>query len=75
MKYLHVYGQKHEHYSVRIIGNREALLKLLAIIEEALKKSYAVDKDFYCGDGEEYECIIQLNENLDGFPLPYFGEK
>jgi hypothetical protein len=69
--YLHLYAQKYQHANAKIVGTREALIKLRDVISEAL---YCIDDsscliDVFANDGEEYSLFVHCVE--DGQFLEY----
>lgn len=77
MKILNVYGQEAWHTEAKIVGNREGLLELKAVIDRALTYKRATsetdvkdnngDTALFASDGEGYELIIECHN--DGWGL------
>jgi hypothetical protein len=62
--YLHLYAQKYQHANAKIVGTREALIKLRDVISAALiglnEESCLID--VYANDGEEYSLFVRCIE-------------
>lgn len=72
---LHVYAQEQWHDSAYIVGTKEDLLKLQAAITNAISLGKATP-DFFVNDGEGYDVIIQVVDELVAGKLtvPYTDE-
>ena len=74
-KYLHIYAQQMPHHESFIVGNKEALLELREMINEALKEEES-ERYFTSSDGEGYQAFVikipddevELFESLE---MPY----
>jgi len=76
MKILNIYGQYMWHTEARIIGNREGLLELKAVIDRALTYKRATsetdvkdnngDTALFASDGEGYEVIVECQNDESG---------
>lgn len=66
---LHIYGQRAPHASVRIVGSRESLLNLAALIQETTEnnKSRRGSRDFFTNDGEQFTVLAhwESDQRLD----------
>ncbi len=58
---IKVFGAKQWHDTVSIIGNKEALIRLKNVIENAIKNEYSID-EFLESDGEGYNIEVKLHE-------------
>lgn len=73
--YLHLYAQKYQHANAKIVGNREALIKLRDVISAALigldDSSCLID--VFANDGEEYSLFVRCVEECQflEYKTPY----
>jgi hypothetical protein len=66
MKILNIYGQEAWHDDARIVGNREGLEALRAVIADALSQGAATSQSvdpIFASDGEGYEVIVELHND------------
>ena len=79
--YLHIYAQHTNHQESFIVGNKQALLKLRDLIDEALVETTAAEGSFFSSDDEGYEVYVGLVKNEEVFQsleMPYteqFGDR
>lgn len=73
MKELHIYGQTFQHTPAQIVGTREALEQLRALIDSALANQSAKG-EFSVNDGEGYDCEVVCTENMAALDTPYSDE-
>ena len=71
---IHFYGQYIQHDDVQIIGNRKALEALRDELDKVLITGYRRIL-VMANDGEGYDVIITLQENLDDSPPHYESYK
>jgi len=80
-KYLHIYAQHMPHQESFIVGNKEALLELRKMIDEALREE-ASERYFTSSDGEGYQAfVIKVQDDdvelFESLEMPYtmqYGE-
>ena len=79
-KHLQVYAQHSHHHESFIVGNKQALIELRDLIDQAIKEGEAMG-DFFPSDGEGYQLYISLvndEHTLNSLEMPYteqYGEK
>ena len=72
---LHVIGQNGPHDHVVIVGNSDALYRLMGALEDALTEgSFDATTKIFTNDGEGYTLSIIRRELTDDFPMPYTDE-
>lgn len=72
--YLHVYAQHTNHQESFIVGNKQALLELRDLIDQALVEGKAVGGGFFSSDDEGYEMYVATIKDEDTFQsleMPY----
>lgn len=74
-KYLHIYAQHMPHQESFIVGNKEALLGLRKMIDEALIDEES-EGDFTSSDGEGYQVfVIRIQDDdvelFESLEMPY----
>lgn len=72
--YLHVYAQHTNHQESFIVGNRQALLELRNLIDQALIEGKAASGGFFSSDDEGYEMYVATIKDEDVFQsleMPY----
>jgi len=74
---LHVYPQETWHDEAYIVGDREALLILRALIDQALRPGPGTEEvELFAGDGEGYAIHVVNLEGDEGWnkiAVPYTG--
>ena len=78
-KLMHIYGPQHEHDSVFLVGNTEALQELRDAIDQVLREPYASVKiDLMVADGEGFDIVIIRKDKERSWwinlALPYSDE-
>jgi hypothetical protein len=74
---LHIYGQDAWHDHALLIGSREALEALSALIDRALAADLPQEDDpFFTADGEGYAVAVAVvpADEIADYPLPYLDE-
>ncbi|MFA6244772.1 MAG: hypothetical protein WC655_27760 [Candidatus Hydrogenedentales bacterium] len=69
---LHIYAQHCEHDEARIVGNREGLIALAAVVARALESAGEVESDHvFCNDGEGYRVSVRKSDVTSDLPKTY----
>ena len=66
---LHIYPQEGPHDDAIILANREGLLALKGLIEDALTNP--TQALFITGDGEGYHLFVSQTDSVSKFSTPY----
>lgn len=69
---LHLLSGDYPHADALVIGTREALVCLIAALQEAASAGIAVVRAMH-SDGEHYDLKIEMRDEarMDDAPLPY----